>query len=245
MTISHRSTKALPYPYKPSQARHAIRNSRTQISKYTTAKSRHNEPRTARTYKPPNISQFSSSSGPPPLTTFLKPCVVRRKAALRSQARQGKQGFEMRGVANRRCGVRPVAGTPPLPSPKRADEVVAARLGLEIIFGLLAAASSAAVCDHRHGLLAAAGRDPFLRDQGDVETVGLAVEGRVDGAHPRLPETAQSLWGNAPADGFERSCKTEPPPIGALAWVASSPGSTEKSEGGKANPGPRSDSRAN
>ena len=31
-------------------------------------------------YKLPNISQFSASSGPPPLTTFLKPCAAHRKA---------------------------------------------------------------------------------------------------------------------------------------------------------------------
>ena len=34
-------------------------------------------------YKLPNISQFSASSGPPPLTTFLKPCAAHRKATLR------------------------------------------------------------------------------------------------------------------------------------------------------------------
>merc|ERR1719215_1186487 len=64
------------------------------------------------------------------------------------------------------------------------DHVLEA-LGLEIILGLLAAASAAAVRDHRHGLLAAGRVDPLLRDQGHVEGVGLAVERSIDGSRAR------------------------------------------------------------
>lgn len=145
-------------------------------------------------YKLPNISQFSASSGPPPLTTFLKPCVD-PQGGTEGQVRRHAKGFEIvvNGVplTTVRCVARRGWFTPPI---KMCRRVALARLGLEIIFGLLAAASAAAVCDHRHSLLAAGRVNPLLRDQGNVESVGLAVERGVDGARARLPGTARSVW---------------------------------------------------